>query len=466
MSSYPWLMANRISLADTLPAQLAIGKGQIQVLRGQVEASAASIKRLTVVVDSNHTQPLQRYELFPKGDEPSCEFFLTITWLPTWVGRSVDLVLECDIGGQTARQCVGTMQLIEGQHQSEANIQLSGDLPLIAICMATYNPPAEPLLRQVESIIAQTHDNWMLVISDDGSDDEHWQHIEQVVRIDPTRIRLHRHTANVHFYHNFERSLNYIPQAAEFVALSDQDDCWYPDKLASLLAALTQADTMLAYSDMRIVGEDGTVHSNTYWNGRNNEYEDAATVFLANTVTGAASLFRRELLDDLLPFPARVGDAFHDHWLALVALAKGRLAYVDEPLYDYYQYGDSVIGHCDFTRWSLGQRLKSAFGFAKRLLKPSSFKAWLGQKVGGGLAIYRYECLRLELFSDTIKLRLGDQAQNGAVFQMMNGGLSSFAKLMGQHARILVSGKTTDDAEFRLAMAYLARAWQRRKYDL
>ena len=70
-----------------------------------------------------------------------------------------------------------------------------------------------------------------------------------------------------------------------------------------------------------------------------------ASLLVANTVTGAASLFRRELLDLALPFPPRHGTPYHDHWLAAVALASGRIAYVDRPLYDYVQHRDAALGH-------------------------------------------------------------------------------------------------------------------------
>ena len=67
---------------------------------------------------------------------------------------------------------------------------------------------------------------------------------------------------------------------------------------------------------------------------------------MMNTVTGAATLFRRELLERTLPFPPRHGPhSFHDQWIALVALATGRLAYVDRPLYDYVQHRSAVLGH-------------------------------------------------------------------------------------------------------------------------
>ena len=58
------------------------------------------------------------------------------------------------------------------------------------------------------------------------------------------------------FYFNFERALGLVPPEAEAVALCDQDDEWYPDKLATLLAALREGHT-LVYSDQRIVGAGG-----------------------------------------------------------------------------------------------------------------------------------------------------------------------------------------------------------------
>jgi hypothetical protein len=56
-------------------------------------------------------------------------------------------------------------------------------------------------------------------------------------------------------------------------------------------------------------------------------------------------MFRRKLLELALPFPDLPGEPYHDHWIACVALATGKIAYVDRPLYDYVQHGRNVIGH-------------------------------------------------------------------------------------------------------------------------
>ena len=71
---------------------------------------------------------------------------------------------------------------------------------------------------------------------------------------------------------------------------------------------------------------------------------------MANSVTGAASLFPAALLDDALPFPPAQFAHFHDHWLALVALSLGDIAFVERPLYDYVQHGGATLGHAAANR--------------------------------------------------------------------------------------------------------------------
>jgi glycosyltransferase involved in cell wall biosynthesis len=219
---------------------------------------------------------------------------------------------------------------------------MPAEAPLVAICMAAFEPDPALLERQIASIREQSHENWLCLISDDGSSAERFEHLRSLTSADP-RFTLSQGESRLGFYANFERALQMVPATAAFVALADQDDRWYPEKLATLLSACGRAQ--LAYSDMRIVDEQGDVISDTFWRGRRNNYTNLASLLLANTVTGAASLFRRELLELALPFPGPVGDPFHDQWIASVALATGRIAYVDRPLYDYVQHGGAARGH-------------------------------------------------------------------------------------------------------------------------
>ncbi len=229
--------------------------------------------------------------------------------------------------------------------------------PLVAVCMATYEPDPVLLERQLDSLRAQTHERWVCLISDDGSSPQRLARLRELIAGEE-RFELAVGDGRLGFYLNFERALGLVPAAAELVALADQDDRWYPEKLATLVGAC--AGAQLAYSDMRIVDEAGAVVSETFWRGRRNNFTNLASLLLSNTVTGAASLFRRELLDLALPFPAPIGDAFHDQWIASVALATGEVAYVDRPLYDYVQHSDAARGHAAAMRaWSPGRVLSA-----------------------------------------------------------------------------------------------------------
>jgi glycosyltransferase involved in cell wall biosynthesis len=151
-----------------------------------------------------------------------------------------------------------------------------------------------------------------------------------------------RSEQRIGFYRNFERVLRMTPPEAELIALCDQDDVWHPDKLAVLRRSL--GDATLVYSDLRLVDRDGEVLRETLWRGRANNATNLASMLIANTVTGAAALFRREVAERALPFPDSPGIEFHDHWVALVALASGAVRYVDRPLYDYVQHEGAVLG--------------------------------------------------------------------------------------------------------------------------
>ncbi len=133
-----------------------------------------------------------------------------------------------------------------------------------------------------------------------------------------------------------------MPADAELLAPCDQDDRWYPEKLDVLRRALGSRG--LVYCDQRLVTADGRILRDSLWHGRRNDCENLASLLVANTVPGAAMLLRREVAEVALPFPDAPGVQYHDHWLALAALAWGEIGFVDRPLYDYVQHATAVSG--------------------------------------------------------------------------------------------------------------------------
>jgi glycosyltransferase involved in cell wall biosynthesis len=235
------------------------------------------------------------------------------------------------------------------------------------VCMTTYEPEAELLATQLASLRAQSDERWVCVISDDCSDEVVYERIAALTAGDE-RFTLTRSERRLGFYRNFERALTLIPDGAGLVALCDQDDRWHPEKLATLRASL--GDAQMVYSDQRLVRPDGALIRETMWRGRSNNHTNIASLLIANTITGAATLMRREVAERALPFPETPGLQFHDHWLGLVALASGAIHYVERPLYDYVQHSGAVFG--DVThgpasrRRSRGWRAAYFCGFLSR----------------------------------------------------------------------------------------------------
>ena len=335
-------------------------------------------------------------------DDPNAHSYRSGFWATVPVEMPRDGALAVTLratlsDGSVEEAPIGEIPVVpppEPDPEATARAEASG--ARIGIALATYDPDPELFREQVESIRCQTREDWICVISDDCSPPEAYERIREIVG-DDERFVLRRSPRRRGFYGNFEHALELLPRGVELVALADQDDRWYPEKLATLAESI--GDANLVYSDQRIVDPGGEVVAPSYWQGRENAYDDLASLLITNTVTGAASLFRRDLLDLALPFPHPPGEQYHDHWLALVALASGRIAYVDQPLYDYVQHGGATLGHAEATRMptSIGQRLG-------RLLRGSPGEAALGSR-----ASYFYGFRRLQLLALVLLMRCGDR---------------------------------------------------------
>ncbi|MFZ0488438.1 MAG: glycosyltransferase [Arenicellales bacterium] len=446
-----------VSLHAPLPEYVETGRGQFLVVSGDCTAPGRRIRGIEIVFNGLRTEA--ELSEIPDG----VGFWQAVLLTQDLSGTSAPLEISVRFAsGETLAHDAGEVRCRDVDWQPA---DMPGGLHgrgVVAICMATYSPDFAAFARQTDSIRSQSCRHWICIVNDDGTPEGQWQKMQEHCAGDG-RFLFFRNPRNLGFYGNFEQALKRVPRDADYVALADQDDQWYPYKLERLLEKLESSDASLVYSDMRIVDAQGQEIAPTYWVNRRNEYRDLQAVLVANTVTGAASLFRRGILEDLVPFPPRVGDAFHDHWLACVTMSTGTLAYIDAPLYDYYQYGTSVIGHCDFVRFSLWQRIASLLRFIVRLCRPATARPLLLRKYGSALAIYRGECRRLRLVEGTIRRRCRLSSRRRRQLGNFNGGVGSLLRLLMLHARVLIRGQTTDDAELRLAMGELARLVEKRR---
>lgn len=232
-----------------------------------------------------------------------------------------------------------------------------------AVALAAYQPDEAMFGRQLMSIQAQTHTNFVCLISVDGD----YERIEDMVRRacgQDERFQVLGYGSRLGFHHNFERALMEVPEAARWVALSDQDDYWYPEKLATLLPHLDSA--ALVTGQARVVSPEISSTDPNPAGGRLTDRRNvgAADLIASNQVTGSLSVFRRELLDLALPFPSLGAPSqYHDHWIGLCALASGGMNILDGVLQDYIQHTGNVVGE---SRQSLRTSIRNTLRFVKR----------------------------------------------------------------------------------------------------
>ncbi|HMM46979.1 MAG TPA: glycosyltransferase family 2 protein [Thiobacillaceae bacterium] len=122
--------------------------------------------------------------------------------------------------------------------------------PSVSVIMPCYNAAAH-LHTSVASVQAQTFTDWELVIVDDGSTDDSWQHLQDLAAAD-ARIRIFRQ-ANA----GAAAARNHALRQArgDYTAFLDADDTWHPDFLQAMTAALdANPDAGIAYCGWQNIG--------------------------------------------------------------------------------------------------------------------------------------------------------------------------------------------------------------------
>lgn len=138
--------------------------------------------------------------------------------------------------------------------------------PLVSIIMPSYNS-SQYIIESISSVIEQSYQNWELLITDDCSNDNTHQIVQEYLAKD-NRIKLfiNKENAGAGAARN-----NSIKQASgRFIAFLDADDQWLPEKLTKQIAFMLKNNyefTFTAYQKLASGQLKGTVtppRSTTY----------------------------------------------------------------------------------------------------------------------------------------------------------------------------------------------------------
>ena len=125
--------------------------------------------------------------------------------------------------------------------------------PVVHVAMATFNG-RRWIEAQVRSIFRQEDVDVRLVVSDDGSTDGTLEWLQGLAQRDSRVTVLPPRKGESGVGENFLYAfVNASPTSGEYVAFSDQDDLWRPDKLKRQVALINElgVDAVLRYSPCR-----------------------------------------------------------------------------------------------------------------------------------------------------------------------------------------------------------------------
>lgn len=203
--------------------------------------------------------------------------------------------------------------------------------PRVSIAMGVYRPRRDYLLDSVESIIAQTFEDWELIICNDGSADNVTEDLlDEVASLD-SRVKIVGYPQNK----GLAFALNACIENArgEYIARQDDDDRSVPMRLQEQVRYLD------GHPGCSFVGSEASVFdAEGQWGHYDLETDPVAETFLWNSpFIHPTVVFRRDILDAakgyrVAPETERVED--YDLFMRLVAMGYAGHNIKDD-LYEY-----------------------------------------------------------------------------------------------------------------------------------
>ena len=123
---------------------------------------------------------------------------------------------------------------------------------LVSIVMVNYNQ--ERFIKEaIDSVIAQTYQNWELIIVDDGSTD---QSVDIIKNYDDDRIKPIYLEENSHIC--IATNVGFSHVTGEYIARLDSDDVWEKEKLYKQVALLEEKpNARVCFTQVNLIDENG-----------------------------------------------------------------------------------------------------------------------------------------------------------------------------------------------------------------
>jgi len=229
-----------------------------------------------------------------------------------------------------------------------------------SILVPLYNTPEKFLREMIESVIAQTYQNWELCLAD-GSDKEH-AYVEKVCKeyadkdaIDAPlvgakeKIRIKYRAIHENLGISGNTNVCFEMATGDYIGLFDHDDLLHPEALYEYMKVICEEDSDYIYCDETTFKGNSINHMITL----HFKPDFAIDNLRANNYICHFSVFRASLLEKTGLFRSEYdGSQDHDMILRLVAVAE-KIYHIPKVLYYWRSHAGSVAANINVKSYAI-----------------------------------------------------------------------------------------------------------------
>ena len=208
---------------------------------------------------------------------------------------------------------------------------------LVSIILPVYNGE-QFLVSAIESCVAQSYNNFELIVIDDCSEDKTQEIVESYCRMDD-RIKYYRNSKNL----KLPSSLNFGHKMAsgDLVTWTSHDNTYSRDAIDKMVKRLLLDSVDIVYADMYIINETDKIL-------RSERHPRIENLIFRNHI-GACFLYKKSVFDKLNGFRNLFLVEDYDFWLRASKYFK--FSHIQEELYYYRIHNKSLTSSISFNSY-------------------------------------------------------------------------------------------------------------------